>query len=332
MKRTAAAIIASLVLATTTAVHAEPPGEADRPWAAGVSADERERALALFQEGNGYFAQSEYAEAARRYREALGHWDHPAIRGNLAVALINLDAPLEAYTNLEAALRFGAAPFESNAYQQLVTHQKLLAGRVAHIEIACPAQGASVALDGAQVLACPGQAAQLVLVGPHQIVARKRGHLTFTRDLDAMPGATTSITIVLQPLAALDREERRWPTWRPWAIMGAGVLVGSVGLVLELDARDNMDAFEAENLRSCPDGCERADLPEAVWGQKDRAEREDRWAIGAFAVGGAALVTGAVLLWMNQPERVRLDEEGKRVSVIPHAGSHGWGVSLDIRF
>ena len=89
-------------------------GESDpseRPWAEGVPEDARRQALGLFEEGNKLFESSEHAAALAKYREALKVWDHPAIRYNAAVALINLDQPLAANENLELALRYGEAPF-----------------------------------------------------------------------------------------------------------------------------------------------------------------------------------------------------------------------------
>jgi len=53
-----------------------------------------EPALELFHDGNELFGKHEYATAVTYYRKALAEWDHPAIHGNLAVALINLEQPL----------------------------------------------------------------------------------------------------------------------------------------------------------------------------------------------------------------------------------------------
>lgn len=59
---------------------AQPP-EPNRPWAAGVSADQQHRALELFARANGRFAESDYVGALPLYRQALASWDHPAVQG-----------------------------------------------------------------------------------------------------------------------------------------------------------------------------------------------------------------------------------------------------------
>src|ERR1700733_7519084 len=58
-----------------------------RPWASGVSPSEQ--------------------------RDALKHWDHPAIHYNLALAQMELAQPIEAYDNLTTAIKYGDAPLQS---------------------------------------------------------------------------------------------------------------------------------------------------------------------------------------------------------------------------
>src|SRR5262245_61255043 len=55
----------------------------DRPWAAGVSKENQEKALQLFREGNTYHNDGLFKKAVELYDEALKSWDHPAINYNL---------------------------------------------------------------------------------------------------------------------------------------------------------------------------------------------------------------------------------------------------------
>jgi len=80
-------------------------------WAVGVSTERQEAALAHLQEGNSLLKESLFLEAAKVYRKALSEWDHPGIHYNLALALLNLDQPVEVYQNLVAAVKF--APIRS---------------------------------------------------------------------------------------------------------------------------------------------------------------------------------------------------------------------------
>ena len=130
MKRLSAIAFGALCIGTTALAQPAPPPEkpvpekagtnetlqngndAERPWAKGVSDAEQKLALAIFREGNTSLNDGAYVTAAKKYREALAHWDHPAINYNLALALLNLDQPVEVYKALEKAISYGDAPLE----------------------------------------------------------------------------------------------------------------------------------------------------------------------------------------------------------------------------
>src|SRR5262245_49460818 len=177
----ALAVLAAVFALASFARAEAPPDRADRPWARDVSEDAQKQALLVFEEGNKLFENSEHAAALAKYREALKIWDHPAIRYNAAVALINLDQPFAANENLELALRYGEAPFNAETFQQALTYRKLLHGQLAELKVTCAEPGADVALDGTPLFTAPGEAARWLLPGAHQLVARKTGYLTATR-------------------------------------------------------------------------------------------------------------------------------------------------------
>ena len=59
-------------------------------------------------------------------------WDHPGIHYNLALALLNMDQPVEVYQNLENAIKYGAEPLdpgEAGACEELPAPDRE-AGRV----------------------------------------------------------------------------------------------------------------------------------------------------------------------------------------------------------
>src|SRR3954447_1752127 len=109
------ALVIALVLVSSVAeakpknASVPPPAQpaASRPWAEGVSPEHQTEAFRIFKDGNALFAESQHAAALVKYRDALKLWDPPAIRYNAAVALINLDQPLAADVELDAAMRFG---------------------------------------------------------------------------------------------------------------------------------------------------------------------------------------------------------------------------------
>lgn len=295
-----------LILLLAAPLRAEP----ERPWAAGVSAADQQSALALFEAGNVLFTESQYAAALVRYRDALKLWDHPAIRYNAAVSLINLDQPLGALEHLEAALTHGEAPLGPENHRQALLYKKLLVAQVAELEVTCTEPNAEVMLDGETLFRAPGRASRRLLPGAHQLIARKSGFLTETRALDLPAGRLTRAEMKLQALSALPmRTVRRWPGWQPWAVLGGGALVGLAGAPFLASASSNFQTFDDEVARQCPTGCSEAELPPSARDARDRAEFQNGVAVTLFAVGGAGVVTGVVLLVLNQP---RLEPERKQ--------------------
>jgi tetratricopeptide (TPR) repeat protein len=165
---------------------------AEQPWEAGIPKAKRDKANAAFAEANQLFAQQAHQPALEKYAEAVKEWDHPLIRFNMAVTLIRLDRILEAAESIDAALRFGQAPFTQEHYQQALDYQKLVAGRVGIVAATCSQTGVQILLDGKPWFQCPGEKKERVLAGEHVIVGEKAEFATESRRLVVGGGATTS--------------------------------------------------------------------------------------------------------------------------------------------
>lgn len=281
-----------------------------------MKAEQQEQALSTFRDGNVLFEQSKYGPALARYREALTQWDHPAIRFNAAVALINLDQPLEAWEHLEAALRFGDAPFDAETYKQAQLYRRLLAGQVAELEVRCDEPGAEVLLDGAKLFTGPGASHQRLKPGPHQLVAQKPGFVTETTALQLAPGAPHTETLALhvfvpRPVTLV----RRFPVWLPWTVLGGGVAVALVSAPFFASSQTAWSAFDADLARFCPAGCKQADLPQSVLTTRTQGQALNGAAVGLLVVGGALTATGVVLLSLNSPHPE--EPAAPTVSVVP---------------
>ena len=329
-----ALLIPALASPARAAGGASPPasGAADtvsRPWARGVSPERQEQALRLFTEGNALFEDSRHAGALAKYREALKVWDHPAIRYNAAVALIHLDQPLAAYENLELALRHGEAAIGAENHQQALTYRKLLVGQLAELKVACADRGADVTLDGQALFVAPGEASRRLLPGTHQLVARKPGFLPETRAVSLLPGRPSVETLTLQEIRSPSTKTvRRWPVWRPWAVVGGGAALALIGVPVILDARSNVDAYDRE-VTNCANagilGCPPGKLPATAYDARDRGRVENIIALSLFAVGGAVVASGIALVVINQP---RVVPGEPHTLVAPMLGRGQVGLSL----
>jgi hypothetical protein len=289
---------------------------AEQPWEAGVPRPAREQANAVFAEANQLFAQQAHQPALEKYKEAIALWDHPLIRFNMAVTLVRLDRILEAADTLDAALRFGAAPFSAEHYQQALDYQKLVGGRVGTVEAACTQDGVQILLDGKPWFQCPGTRSQRVLAGEHVIVGEKPSFATESRRLVVGGAAMASTKLELRSFESVVRLEYPSPRWAPWTVTGTGAAIALGGLGFWFAGRSQMDKFERDFGDACPTGCQ-ADLSDQplLRDARDSAELKGKIAISMLAVGGAVTVGGVVWAIMNRPRRVLPNME-----VAPTAG------------
>ena len=334
------AVACSLVLPVHTAAQPVPPPPPEsagatehRPWAAGVSETEQAIALEHFVAGNREFTEARFAQALGRYREALHHWDHPAIRYNIAVCLINLDQPVEARSDLERGLAFGAAPLGGDAYAQGLTYRKLLDGQLAHLALTCREPGAEVTLDGRRVLAGPGASEEFLLPGAHQVVATKPGYLTASRTLDLVAGKRTAFEI--EPsvaVAATPRVVRRWAAWKPLAVLGSGGALLGLGALAYLAARHNFTVYDRDVAKHCSAGCTASDLAALPDARRayDRAGTEQTLAVVLLSTGAAAVIAGAIGVVLNQP-RLQLDAARPGTPVVITAAPVPGGATAVLR-
>lgn len=285
-----------------TAAEAEGP----RPWADGVPEDEQTIALGFYGQGNAEFVESRFAQALAKYRRAIEHWDHPAIRFNMAVCLINLGQLVEARDALERGLAYGAAPLGEDAHREALTYRKLLDGQLTRLTVTCDEAGAVVTLDGKHLLTGPAQASPYLLPGDHQIVATKPGFLATTKTLALVAGATATFDVELFVEAPRTIMARRWERWRPYAVMAAGAVIAGLGALPYAAAAGDFDDYDDGVHAACPRGCNAAEVAELsdLRATKDRAEVERAVAVSLFAVGGAAFAAGAIGLIVNQPREV----------------------------
>lgn len=309
-------------------LSSEPP--ADRPWAKGVSPEQQQAAMALFQSANALLKESVFVQAVEKYRAALEAWPHPAIHYNLALALMNLDQPVEVHEQLVAALRHGPAPLENEKYEYARNYKTLMERQLARVDISCDTPGATVTMDGQTLFVAPGKYSGLVRPGAHSIVATKEGFLPTDQSRTLLPGETAALQLKMFTSDDLIEYRRKWAAWMPWMVAGAGVAMGAGSGWLHLQARDNLRTLDA-GVTQCG-GCF---LTPALDATLTRGNTYQALAIGGYAVGGAALLTGVVLVYLNQPQPFRIDPSQKKVEVVgvaPLVGGGTGGILTTFRF
>jgi hypothetical protein len=308
----------------------------EHPWYCGVTEEDQEQALALYAEGNQLFDDSLFTAAVTKYEQAVEHWDHPGIHYNLMMALVALDRPIEAYQSNILALRHGPGALEPEEHRRAEDYQKLLRGRVAELTVSCDEPGAVVSLDGKNILKGPGKTLVFVLPGQHELVARKRGYLATHHALTLIAATSVSVRLRMLPESEALITTRAWPAWQPWAVVGAGVSVGLVGGLLEWRAGTNNRAFQQLFLTDCqaPDGCREVEYTDAMESRQLRYRLYRGLGHGALATGGAAMVGGLVLVYLNRPHEIENPERQRlvRVSLTPIVVPDASGLAVKLSF
>jgi tetratricopeptide (TPR) repeat protein len=159
-----------------------------------------------------------------------------------------------------------------------------------------------VYVDGHEVGHGPGEVRVRVLPGPHTVVATLERHETMTRRVEAQPGLAHPVDVRLgaervKVVVRRPRLGRPLPTWLPWATMGSGALLGLAGGGLHYWAQRDFDAFDAKVAREVQLGMPPGQVDESL---KRSGEMKQVNAIALYAVGGAAVATGLLMLLANQ--------------------------------
>jgi hypothetical protein len=330
------ALAAAVLLAPVATAVAQPKkddltsGEVD-PWSKGVSQAEQEAAIVLFKEGNELLKDSVFVEAVKKYRAALEHWDHPAIHYNLAFALLNLDQPVLVYEHLQKAMTYGPEPLGDDKFELAKSYKTLVEGQLARVEISCDEPDAMVTMDGTPLFRAPGKYESLVRAGPHTILASKDKFITAEESKSLPAGQISKIHLKLVP-AGMVKYVRRWAAWKPWVVAGSGALILAAGGYFTVTAQKAFDDFDA-GIEECGGCVPMGDLAD----KRSTGESMRTLSIVSYAVGGAALATGAVLLYVNRQRAYTVGKDTKEaeeesVSFVPVIGPSSGGFMATVRF
>jgi len=308
-----------------------------RPWATGVTQADQDAALQLFAQANGDLRDALFPKAADEYRQALTHWKHPAIYYNLALALVNLDQPVEMYDALTKAMAYGPAPLDEDKFERARGYKILVGKQLAHVELTCDTAGAEVFLDGKKLFTAPGQFTGLVRTGEHTVLAKGKGYAPTQLAQKLVSGDTMRLHLKLFTDAELTRYHRKMPPWVPYTVTGAGVLFAGIGGILHAQAstkfKDYDKAIAACAAMDPTGGCSTAPEYQST---KDAASSRQTLAFVGYGIGTAALAAGIILIVVNRPSEYRIDPLAEQrqsgVAITPVIGAHGGGVAATVHF
>ena len=311
-------------------------GGDDRPWNCGVPVQTREAARQLFVEGNRRFWIPLFAQATEQYRAALARWPHPAFHFNLALAQLNLGDLVDARASLAHAIAYGPEPLGAEQVQEAEDQLRDPERKLGQIEVSCRPHGAEVTLDGGPLVIGPHGFRGWATAGSHELTAHKPGYLAEARRVTVSSGQILELDLTLITLSEAADRGRRWATWKPWLAVGAGVTVVAAGGVLHALSSRGFNAYDdAFQQQPCAraHGCTSAEIGPALSDRLSSARREQQIAVAGYTAGGALLVAGAVLLYLNRPqlaEQATPSSPVKTVAVTPAISADMVGVVVSV--
>ncbi len=267
-------------------------------WAQAPSREDRAAAVALFEEAKALMDARNYAEACPKFARALELAHGVGIQLNLALCYEQLGKLASAWTHhlqvVAETERTRDDPVAMKRLELARAHVAALEPRLTRmvVRVQAPVPGLSLSRD--DLALDPTQWGVPIPVDPaeYQVVARAPGHVAWRQRVDAR-GAGKQITVVVPPLEPLPDATGYYAGAAVLGGVGViGIGVGTVAGILALDKRAEADAF-------CPsdDACYTPGAELVA----DATTLAHVSTIG-FAVGGAALAAGLVVLLLSPGE------------------------------
>ncbi|HUS67270.1 MAG TPA: hypothetical protein VMZ28_22185 [Kofleriaceae bacterium] len=204
-----------------------------------------------------------------------------------------------------------AAAQELKSSGSVAVHPRRTPTGDAEVVLTCRSSGGQILVDGLSRLVCPATITLRLAPGTHRIRAHKPGYSSPTHELIVLAGERRAIEIGLTAGPG-HRLVQRWDTWVPWGVAGGGAALALTGGLLLARSSRNFDAYDEAVARRCADtGCsadEIADLDDL----ESRAELQNRLGVTALLLGGAGIVAGTVMIYLNEP-RIVAEPPGRLV-------------------
>lgn len=216
-----------------------------------------ERARELFQMGVEHSDRGEFADAARRFEQALGLHDATTIRFNLASVYVILERRTDAAEQLEVVVAADdVTPEVQTQAEEILSQYRTELGRL-RVRLDEPDRSVQVSLDERTITA--DQLGHLLWVEPGSLVvtATRRGDYVARQDIEIVAGDVEEMTLALaapaeEPAdvgsveAAMGEDEdgrsrrRGARDYRIWVGVGVGIAlaVAAVAVGVSLGTRE----------------------------------------------------------------------------------------------
>jgi tetratricopeptide (TPR) repeat protein len=276
------------------------PALAEAPSSEATVETRRELAKAKFQRGSELYEAGDYQKAVQAFMEADSLAPSAPLSFNIARAYERLNDSSGALRWYRDYLRRN--PQAPNA-AEVRTRAGVLSGKLAQagvqqLSVVSMPVGATVVVDGRAVGVTPFTGD--LPLGSHRIGLDLTGYRSQTHDIQLGRNAPTDLSANLEPApknglvasnaaraGATDRDQGTRFGVVPWVVAGGGLAALGGALGFELSRRSHENAAEAN-----------PDQP-TFRAEIDAMQRDKTTARVLAGVGGALLVTGTVMLFVN---------------------------------
>lgn len=298
-------VAATLALSVATSVV---PLAAIAAPKAGVSDEDRKKAIQLFKEGQAFQEQAKWDEALAKFEDVGKIVMTPGTRFNIALCKENLGRFLEALDDYVAAERDAKAEKKAEIEKKSRDSAEALKGRIPKLVLKVPdVEGVTVTLDGKPI--DPANPELSVDPGKHKIEASADKRVPFSTEVTVAEKETKDVAIRLpeqpkdeppEPTPEPPKEEPKKKSPTVAYIVGAAGLASLIGAGIFYGLRAGKKS-DLEGSAMCDQGSLRC-APE-MQDTIDAGKRYTTLGNVFLIVGVVGLGTG-IVLWATSPKSV----------------------------
>jgi tetratricopeptide (TPR) repeat protein len=272
-----------------------------------------------------YYGRGQYKEAVREFKAAYNLSKKPDLLYNIAQCWERLG---DLARSISYYRRYLTESPKAADTEKIKLRIESLARRLERTAIMLKGgpPGAVLFVDDKKVGILPMSSPLKVRPGTHKVEVRKKGFVSFRSTVAAAAGRTVVVNVDMANMEDRTGPSARRPFWKrrrvwTWVTLGLGVAALAAGTGLGVAATDSADRAVSRLKSGDLDGYDK---------HKKAAKLRAGLADGLFALGGAAVITSVILLFLEG--RTRKPGERSATLIVPTIAADSIGFSAAGRF